>query len=195
MLFFFFLFFFFYLLPLSFSSHSLRCIRSLFHFYSVKGKKKKRKKRKKNKVDKGCPPSSQQREEGGVQIALQKTGLRAEISHNAADKKVGHITFGGHVTGIQTADGVVRRKGIGGGLLLVLQRLPHLKDEVKVGEGGRMKKKGGDKQKKMLGARERGREDEREIKRGIEETERCRKVVCVSVSLKKSKVTVGLALI
>lgn len=141
--------------------------------------------------------SSQQSTEGGggVQIALQKTGLRAEISHNAADKKVGHITFGGHVTGIQTADGVVRRKGIGGGLLLVLQRLPHLKDEVKVGEGGRMKKKGGDKQKKMLGARDRGREDEREIKRGIEETERCRKVVCVSVSLKKSKVTVGLALI
>lgn len=34
-----------------------------------------------------------------------------------------------------------------------------------------MKKEGGDKQKKMLGARERGREDEREIKRGIEGTE------------------------
>lgn len=31
-----------------------------------------------------------------------------------------------------------------------------------------MKKVGGDKQKKMLGARERGGEDEREIKRGIE---------------------------
>ena len=59
--------------------------------------------------------SSQQSTEGGggVQIALQKTGLRAEISHNAADKKVGHITFGGHVTGMQTADGVVRRKGVG----------------------------------------------------------------------------------
>lgn len=63
---------------------------------------------KKNKVKKGCPPSSQQREEG-VQIALQKTGLRAEISHNAADKKVGHITFGWHVTGIQTVDGIVKR--------------------------------------------------------------------------------------
>lgn len=36
---------------------TLRCICSLFHFYSVKGKKKKKKK---NKVDKGCPPSSQQ---------------------------------------------------------------------------------------------------------------------------------------
>lgn len=39
-----------------------------------------------------------------------------------------------------------------------------------LGEGGRMKKEGGDKQKKMLGARERGREDEREIKRGTEGT-------------------------
>lgn len=41
----------------------------------------------------------------------------------------------------------------------------------KSGEGGRMKRGGSDKQKKMLGARERGREDEREereIKRGIE---------------------------
>lgn len=69
-------------------------------------------KREKNKVDKGCPLSSQQREEG-VQIALQKTGLRAEISHNAADKKVGHITFGWHVTGMQTVDGVVERMGMG----------------------------------------------------------------------------------
>lgn len=43
--------------------------------------------------------------------------------------------------------------------------------KAKLGEGGRMKKEGGDKQKKMLGARERGREDEREIKRGIEGTE------------------------
>lgn len=41
----------------------------------------------------------------GVQIALQKTGLKVEISHNAADKEVGHITFGGHVTGMQMADG------------------------------------------------------------------------------------------
>lgn len=49
---------FFYPLPLFFSSHSLRWICSLFHFYPVKGKKKK------NKVDKGCPPSSQQKEEG-----------------------------------------------------------------------------------------------------------------------------------
>ena len=56
--FFFFSSSFFYLLPLFFSSHSVCCIRSLFHFYTVKGKKK-------NKVDKGCPPSSQQREEGG----------------------------------------------------------------------------------------------------------------------------------
>lgn len=58
--------------------------------------------------------SSQQSTEGGggVQIALQKTGLRAEISHNAADKKVGHITFGGHVTGMQTADGVEKRLGM-----------------------------------------------------------------------------------
>lgn len=40
--------------------------------------------------------------------------------------------------------------------------------KAKLGEGGRMKKVGGDKQKKMLGARERGGEDEREIKRGIE---------------------------
>lgn len=43
----------------------------------------------------------------------------------------------------------------------------------KSGEGGRMTNEGGDKEKKMLGARERerGREDEREesqIKRGIE---------------------------
>lgn len=47
-----------------------------------------------------------------MQIALQKTGLRAEISHNAADKKVGHITFGGHVMGMQTVDSVVKRKGM-----------------------------------------------------------------------------------
>lgn len=53
----------------------------------------------------------------------------------------------------------------------MLPRLPHLKDEVKFGEGGRMKEEGGDKQKKMLGAKESGREDEREIKRGIEGTE------------------------
>lgn len=52
--------------------------------------------------------SLQSTEEGGggdereVQIALQKTGLGAQISHNAADKKVGHITFGRHVTGMQT---------------------------------------------------------------------------------------------
>lgn len=91
---------FFYILLLFFSSRSHS--HSLFHFYSVKREEKK------NKVEKGCPPSSQQREEG-VQIALQKTGLRAEISHNAADKKVGHITFGWHVTGMQTADGIVKR--------------------------------------------------------------------------------------
>lgn len=64
--------------------------------------------------------SSQQSTEGGgwgggVQIALQKTGLRAEISHNAADKKVGHITFGGHVTGMQTADSVCEEDGDGEG--------------------------------------------------------------------------------
>lgn len=49
--------------------------------------------------------------------------------------------------------------------------LPHLKEEVKVEEGGRRKKEGTDKQRKMLGTRERGREDEREMKRGIEGTE------------------------
>lgn len=107
----FFFFFFFTFSPFSFPP-TLRCICSLFHFYSVKGKKKK-----KNKVDKGCPPSSQQRGGvgWGVQIALQKTGLRAEISHNAADKKVGHITFGGHVTGMQTADSVCEEDGDGEG--------------------------------------------------------------------------------
>lgn len=69
----------------------------------------------------------------GVQIALQKTCLRAEISHNAADKKVGHITFGGHVTGMQTADDVVKRMGREMLRLLPRLPLPHLKDEVKVG--------------------------------------------------------------
>lgn len=94
--------------------------------------------------------------EGGVQIALQKTGLRAEISHNAADKKVGHITFGGHVTGMQTADSVVM--GMGREVL----QLPHLRDEGKVeGEGGRMELGGGDRQKKMLGVRGREREEEK----------------------------------
>lgn len=108
----FFLLLFFTFSPFSFPP-TLRCICSLFHFYSVKGIKKK----KKNKVDKGCPPSSQQRGGvgWGVQIALQKTGLRAEISHNAADKKVGHITFGGHVTGMQTADSVCEEDGDGEG--------------------------------------------------------------------------------
>ncbi len=77
--------------------------------------------------------------------------------------------------------------GWGGGLLLLL---PHLKDEVKVEEGGRMKEEGGDKQKKMLGARERGREDERDIKRELR-GRKCRKVVDVSL---KSKEIVGLAL-
>lgn len=83
-----------------------------FIFILLKAKRKK-----KNKVDKGCPPSSQQRGGvgWGVQIALQKTGLRAEISHNAADKKVGHITFGGHVTGMQTADSVCEEDGDGEG--------------------------------------------------------------------------------
>lgn len=68
--------------------------------------------------------------EGRVQIALQKTGLRAEISHNAADKKVGHITFGGHVTGMQMADGVVTGRKM---VLPPPPPPPHLKDE---GEGG-----------------------------------------------------------
>lgn len=61
--------------------------------------------------------SSQQSTEGGggggVQKALQKTGLRAEISHNAADKKVGRITFGGHVTGMHTTGSVVKRMRMG----------------------------------------------------------------------------------
>lgn len=55
-------FFFLYLLPPVSLPPTLRCICSLFHFYSVKGK---REGEKKNKVDKGCPPSSQQRERGG----------------------------------------------------------------------------------------------------------------------------------
>lgn len=55
-------FFFFYLLSPPFF---LSALHSLFHFYSVKAKKEE----KKNKVDKGCPPSCHQREEG-VQIAL-----------------------------------------------------------------------------------------------------------------------------
>lgn len=125
---------------------ALRCICSPFHFYSVKGKSERERERGKNKVDKGCPPSSgggrgiRVRWErvgvrGGVQIALQKTGLRAEISHNAADKKVGHITFGGHVTGMQMADSVVTGRKM---LPLPLPLPPpppslHLKDE---GEGG-----------------------------------------------------------
>lgn len=78
---------------------------------------------------------------GWVQIALQKTGLRAEISHNAADKKVGYITFGGHVTGMQMADGVVT--GTGREMappplppLLPLLPLLRLKDENEGGEAG-----------------------------------------------------------
>lgn len=71
---------------------------------------------------------------GRVQIALQKTGLRAEISHNAADKKVGHITFGGHVTGMQMADGVVT--GTGREMAAPPPPLPHLKDEGEGGEAG-----------------------------------------------------------
>lgn len=59
------LFFYFFLpSPPFFSSRSLRCIHSPFHFYSVKDKKEKEKK---NKVDKGCPPSIQQREGGGTE--------------------------------------------------------------------------------------------------------------------------------
>lgn len=112
----------------------LSALHSLFHFYSVKAKKRRRKK---NKVDKGCPPSCHQREEG-VQIALQKTGLRAEISHNAADKKVGHITFGRHVMGMQTAaGGIVERTGMG---REDAAEAATLEDEVKVGEGGRMRR-------------------------------------------------------
>lgn len=84
-----------------------------FIFILLKAKRE-RGGKKKNKVGKGCPPGSQQREgRGGAQIALQKTGLRAEISHNAADKKVGHITFGKHVTRMQTA----WRRGRGGKML------------------------------------------------------------------------------
>lgn len=42
-----------------------------------------------------------------------------------------------------------------GKMLLPLLLLPqHLKDEVKVRKGGRMKRKGHDKRKKMLAARE-----------------------------------------
>ena len=58
-----------------------------------------------------------------------------------------------------------------------------------------MKKGGSDKQKKMLGARERGKEDEREereIKRGIEGIEVQERRVCY-ISL-KIKITIGLAL-
>lgn len=66
---------------------------------------------------------------GRLQIALHKTGLRAEISHNAADKKVGHITFGGHVTGMQMAGGVVTGTGRE-------MAAPHLKDEGEGGEAG-----------------------------------------------------------
>lgn len=75
---------------------------------------------------------------------------------------------------------------------MLLLRLPHLKDEVKVGEGGRMKRGGGDKQRKMLGARERGREDEREIKGETEGTE-VQESGERYVSL-ESKITIGLAL-
>lgn len=59
--------FFFYLLPLFFPSHSLPCIRSLFHFYSVKGKKKK-----KTRSTKVVLPAVNRGRGGGggVQIAL-----------------------------------------------------------------------------------------------------------------------------
>lgn len=55
-----------------------------------------------------------------------------------------------------------------------------------------MKKEGGDKQKKMLGAKESGREDEREIKRGIEGTEVQESGICY-FSVKSTEPT-GLAL-
>lgn len=97
--------FFFTFSPFSFPP-TLRCICSLFRFYSVKGKKKK-----KTRSTKVVLPAVNRGVGWGVQIALQKTGLRAEISHNAADKKVGHITFGGHVTGMQTADSVCEEDG------------------------------------------------------------------------------------
>lgn len=61
-------FFFFFFLP-SPLFFFLSAMHSFFHFYSVKGKK--RKNEKKNKVDKGCPPSSQQREEEGTDSSLE----------------------------------------------------------------------------------------------------------------------------
>lgn len=60
------------------------------------------------------------------------------------------------MTGMQTADSVVMRMG------REVMRLPHLRDEGKVGgEGGRMELGGGDRQKKMLGVRGREREEEK----------------------------------
>lgn len=50
-------------------------------------------------------------------------------------------------------------------------QLLHLKDEVKVREGGRMKQEGGDKQKKMLGARV-GEEERPDRKGGKRDKER-----------------------
>lgn len=62
--FFFFSSFFFTFSPFPFPPTLCVAFVHSFIFILLKAKKK-RKKRKKNKVDKGCPPSSQQREEGG----------------------------------------------------------------------------------------------------------------------------------
>lgn len=73
-------------------------------FYSDKSKRGEKAKKTKKKQKQGRQRLSSERSTqvgGGAQIALQKTGLRAQMSHNAADKKVGHITFGGHVTGMR----------------------------------------------------------------------------------------------
>ena len=57
-------FFFFTFSPFSFPP-TLRVAFVLSFIFILLKEKKKKRKEKKNKVDKGCPPSSQQREEGG----------------------------------------------------------------------------------------------------------------------------------